>query len=180
MSEKRKMGLKGAEALANRMIQVLKPVCQRIEVAGSIRRRKETIGDVEIVCIPNEFVSDLFGNKDYDIEAVYQALRAYDCEIIKGGQKYICAVRLGVQYDIFIATRDTWGCVYLIRTGSADFTRKIVTQKSYGGYCPNELYFHDARMWSRKDSSKPLDTPEEEDVFKAIGLPYVAPEDRWI
>ena len=132
MSEKRKMGLKGAEALANRMIQVLKPVCQRIEVAGSIRRRKETIGDVEIVCIPNEFVSDLFGNKDYDIEAVYQALRAYDCGNQRRPEIYM---RLEGGFIYFHCNPGHLGLYLSDQTPVQTLPGRLL-RKSYGGYCP--------------------------------------------
>ena len=38
--------------LANEVVALLETSCERLEVAGSIRRQKETVGDVEIVCIP--------------------------------------------------------------------------------------------------------------------------------
>ena len=46
------MSLSFAMMLAGKVVDELAPVCERIEIAGSIRRKKPTIGDVEIVCIP--------------------------------------------------------------------------------------------------------------------------------
>jgi DNA polymerase/3'-5' exonuclease PolX len=47
--------------LANRMVELLRPDCQRIEIAGSIRRKKETIGDIELVLISRD-QTNLFGD----------------------------------------------------------------------------------------------------------------------
>jgi DNA polymerase/3'-5' exonuclease PolX len=41
-----------AEMLAAKLVERLAPGCARIQVAGSVRRRKETVKDVELVCIP--------------------------------------------------------------------------------------------------------------------------------
>jgi DNA polymerase/3'-5' exonuclease PolX len=49
-----------AMAYATTMVYYLSPLCSRIEIAGSLRRKKETIGDIEIVLILKpEF--DMFG-----------------------------------------------------------------------------------------------------------------------
>ena len=49
-----------AKKWADRIVEILAPHCDRIEIAGSIRRQKPTIGDIEVVCIPKQNL-DMFG-----------------------------------------------------------------------------------------------------------------------
>ena len=44
-----------------------------------------------------------------------------------------------------------------------------------GGYCPPHLRFLNGRIW---DGETALETPEEIDVFRAVGLEWIAPEKR--
>ena len=56
------MRLDEATAIAERVVEILRPHCDRIEVAGSVRRGKPEVGDIEVVCIPRTTVSGLFGD----------------------------------------------------------------------------------------------------------------------
>ena len=51
-SEGCKMKLEAAIQIAERVKSALAPYCERIEIAGSVRRRKADVGDIELVCIP--------------------------------------------------------------------------------------------------------------------------------
>lgn len=53
-----------AKKIADRLVEIFSPHCSIIHIAGSIRREKSEVKDIEIVCRPKtEFVStDLFGN----------------------------------------------------------------------------------------------------------------------
>ncbi len=176
MSNGKRLGYWDAKYKAETLMIVLQPHCQAMELAGSLRRQKDVVNDIEIVIIPNQQM-DLFGNKYYLVEPIRQALLANSYVIVKGGDRYIQATRLGVQYDIFIASLETFGCVFMIRTGSAAFSRRMVTPKRHGGYCPDELYFQDGRLW-RCGNDKPLNTPTERDVFDALGIDWISPEKR--
>lgn len=174
MSDGNRIPIAEAEALADEIVQVLKPVCQRVEIAGSIRRRKETIGDIEIVCIPKERQIGLFGETVRDATAIYNALYAAKYKLTKGGDKYAACTKDGIKYDVFITTKEAWGCIFMIRTGSAKFVKKMMIQRRMYGYCDN-MRFADGRLWR---NWVVLDTPEEEDVFREMGLAFVPPEER--
>ncbi len=47
-----KMRFEKAYSIAERVMKLLKPFCDRIEIAGSLRREKEEVKDIEIVAIP--------------------------------------------------------------------------------------------------------------------------------
>ncbi len=76
-----------------------------------------------------------------------------------------------IKLDLFIAEEGNWGSVLAIRTGSADYSHKVLANgwvrqgfKSDGGYLFKEGERYEVR--------------EEEDLFRLIGIPYVAPEYR--
>ena len=61
MSGNTRVALAHAQRLTDMLVKTLKPACERIEVAGSIRRKKATVGDIEIVCIPTIVETNLPG-----------------------------------------------------------------------------------------------------------------------
>ncbi|MBU2597552.1 MAG: hypothetical protein KJ757_08345 [Planctomycetes bacterium] len=46
------MELQKAKAIAEELKSLLEPACERITIAGSIRRQKPDVGDIELLCIP--------------------------------------------------------------------------------------------------------------------------------
>lgn len=179
MSDGVKTPLHVAWRFATLLVQQIESVCERAEIAGSIRRGNLMVGDIEIVAIPKPSV-DLFGNKTYNPDIVYQAIQdrmEKPLPFEKQGQFYARFKFCGMDTDLFITTPEKWGCIFLIRTGSADFSRRIMTRKWQGGYCPDNIFFKDGRMW-RTGSTDPLDTPEETDVFYQLGMDWIHPGNR--
>lgn len=175
-----KLPLSQAQLLAEKIVKELKPVTERIEVAGSIRRRKESIGDIEIVCIPL-LETDLFGFPGASrLEPGLEVLISQG-RIIKGdkwGPKYkkfhpVALPDLSV--DLFITTALEWAYTFVIRTGSADFSHRVVTPRQHGGYLPGHLRVGGCRLW---EGDTALVTPEERDFFEALGLEWIEPEGR--
>lgn len=160
--------LKQAQNLSDKIIATLAPGCQRIQSAGSVRRQKETIGDLEIVCLAN-------GQLDTVLDDLIDNGRLERGD--KNGRKFknfLVPSVPGLKLDLFIPTIQTWGVIFTIRTGSAEFSQKLVTQQNKGGFLPNDLRVKDGRIW-RGDAALP--TPNEEDVFKLLGW-YIEPEQR--
>jgi DNA polymerase/3'-5' exonuclease PolX len=152
----------------------LRDYCERIEIAGSLRRMKPTIGDIEIVCIPKIVQGlDLFGGPGERINLLEEQTRGY--HILKGGPKYKQIQLKSIKLDLFIATPETWGMIYVIRTGCADFTHWLVTPRQKGGALPSNMRAADGRLWMGNTA---LDTPEERDVFDTLRLEWIEPEQR--
>jgi len=101
------MDLERAQKIASEVVTRLTPYCDRIEVAGSIRRKKSRVNDVDIVLIP----SDLW-NLTHEIMGLGPA-KVSGTKI----QRVNCN---GTQIDIYFADEDTWATLLLIRTGSAE------------------------------------------------------------
>ena len=165
-----------AAQLAAAVRDELAPGCERLSVAGSIRRRKETIGDLEIVAIPKVRV-DLLGKfMGTDLNVILSDLElSKRLERVRGGDRqrqYKIVKADNFILDLFIVTAETFGCQMLIRTGPESFSKAMVTPRFLGGKCPAWLKFSEGRLWR---DGVPLLTPEERSVFEAMELPYLEP-----
>lgn len=168
-----------ADRVAIAVVAELAHGCDRIEVAGSLRRRALAVNDIEIVAVPRR-LPDLLGEGlgDSCLEPILARLvEEGKLEKIKAGDKFkqFRIVRYGCNLDLFLCARDTWGVNFTIRTGPADFSRLLVTSKSEGGYMPDDLRVADLRIWRGYDA---LETPEEANVFRTIGLDWIPPDKR--
>ena len=175
MSGAQKITRERALKTADLLVALLSPHCQRVEIAGSLRRGKFEVGDIELVAMPKLVEVGLWGDLGLDIQFFSKAMAGQSIVAKKNGQFYKQFEFEGTPVDLFIATPEKWGCVYLIRTGSADFVHRMVTPRRHGGWCPSNFRFQDGRLWEGQDL---LDTPEEEDVFLALGRKFVEPSLR--
>lgn len=202
---KTRIPLAEAERLAVEVVEMLRPCCERIEIAGSIRRRRADCGDIEIVCIPKpgETVLPVRHLFDWDRPPGEYAVQEFEdvldhvtvrCdELVKAG---VIAYRLdkngraafGTKYkrlmyrdfalDLFsVLPPAQWGVLFMIRTGPAEFSHRLVTKRTQGGLLPDWYRVHDgALIWAETGES--IDTPTEESFFEAVGLKWLPPEQR--
>lgn len=171
-----KEALRAAEKLRARLM----PFCERIEVAGSLRRRAEMVGDIELVAIPKmRTVEGLFGVEAVGGTWLDDHLEKYPdvYHQVRSGER-LKEIRFeGYQVDLFLTTPERWGVVFTLRTGSADFSKWLVTSPLAGGGRLASRYVKECRVWEI-GKRMPLDTPEEEDVFRALGVEWVPLELR--
>lgn len=172
---KTKLALLDAQSLANDLVTQLSFYCERTEIAGSIRRGKSEIGDIEIVAVP-QMGFDFFGEPTGD-HALNGVQWSDFGKVIKNGNKYKqIELHEGINLDLFIITPPAqWGVIFLIRTGPAEFSHKMVTPRNQGGLMPSIYRIKDGAVWSHNHI---IPTPEEKDVFGLFGLQYLEPELR--
>jgi len=92
------------------------------------------------------------------------------------GDRYKRLVYQGVGLDLFsVLEPASWGVIYTIRTGSAEFSHRLVTPRLMGGWLPAGLRVKDGALWDR---GRLIETPEEADFFRAIGVEWLPPERR--
>lgn len=140
----------------------LAPYCSRIEIAGSIRRKKAQCGDIELVAIPDSYKLEEYFKKQIG-KIIFS----------KNGPKYKQFRLQGCQIDLFLCSPDNWGLIFLIRTGSARFSERALARwkmVSNGGYS-NEGYLY-------TKSGVQVKTPEETDVFNKLGWQFIQPVAR--
>ena len=134
---------------------------KEISVAGSVRRQKETIGDIDIL------VSSTNPKKTADFFVSFPEIEKIWAH---GGTK--CSVRFkeGFDIDLRMVDQKSFGSALQYFTGSKEHniaTRKIAIEK---GLKLNEYgIFKGSKMIAGKN---------EAEVYKALGLPFIAPELR--
>ncbi len=154
------MRLNEAKAIAEKYQNLFKPYCSRIEIAGSIRREKPEVGDIELIVI----VKDLEGfSKEVN-----------KLQKVKGEPTGKYTQRIlpeGIKLDLFMANERNWGLIFAIRTGSAEFSHKVLARGwvRVGYKSINGMLVKDGRE---------IEVREEKDLFDLIGIPYVEPKFR--
>lgn len=148
-----------AEELKKKLSQF--QAVNRLEIAGSIRRKKETIGDIDLLVVTEEpqKVRDFFANLD-KVESV----------VAKGEDKSTVRLKEGVEADLRAVSEKSFGSALIYFTGSKETNirmRKIAMDKDmklneYG------LFQDEKRIAGRT----------EEGVFQKMGMSYIAPELR--
>jgi DNA polymerase (family 10) len=152
--------------IAEKIKEQLAPHCERIEIAGSIRRKKPVVGDIEIIAIPKPYDIGLF---ESGIATVVKQWTKVKGELpCKYTQRILPD---GIALDLFFADKDNWGLIYAMRTGSADYSHHVLgTSWVRQGYRSIEGYLC--------SNGKRIAVPEEEDLFRLICVNYVEPEKR--
>lgn len=190
MSTGTRYSLAEAQRIAGQIVGQLDPSCERLVVAGSIRRRRPDVGDIELVAIPRfiEEPSGLFETQQVSLldRALAREEREQVLERISGGDRYIKLrhVRSGLQVDLFVVLSPAqWGAILTIRTGPADYSQRLVTlarrQGNHEAGGALRLGLRDHSTPAEKVCTCPvIPTPEERDFFAALGLAYVEPEAR--
>lgn len=168
------MKLAEAKAVAEQVVQRLAPFVTRAEIAGSVRRKKEHVKDIEIVAVPVAVPDGLFGETRPGSEEIREVAATWG-HIAKAGLKYIQVEDVmgsGVTLDLFLVTAPaSWGALYAIRTGPADFSQMLVTRLR------GRLHSCVAgRVIGPLGEEVP--TPTEESFFAACGVEWLAPEER--
>lgn len=164
-------------AEAEHLRDLLKPVCERIEIAGSLRRKKPEIGDIELVIIPKLIIGhDLLDGEYVAGSQLEEHLKNWNVPKIKNGPAQKQLDINGVQVDLFICTPETWAVTLLLRTGSAEFSKKFVTPRKHGGFMFSGYRIHNSRLEANRVPQD--DIVEEEDLFNALSVPWIPPEER--
>lgn len=126
------MILSQAQNIAIEVWNKLKPHCDICKIAGSIRRQKADVGDIEIVCVPKVVVlKDMFGWDEGTIRDTMFSKTVDDLgEVFKGNAEgkmmQIHLAGKNIDLDLFMPGDFDFWRQYAIRTGSADWTAKYI------------------------------------------------------
>jgi len=163
--------LADAQRIADRVRSELLPFCDRCEIAGSIRRRKPQVRDIEIVAIPKREPAWLPGETQVASEFVALVKRWPKVKGEPDGRYTQRTLPEGIPLDLFMATPDTYGLILAIRTGSADFSHRVLAK----GWV-RAGYRSEGGVLMKGDV--PTFVREERDLFALLGIPWVEPEGR--
>jgi DNA polymerase/3'-5' exonuclease PolX len=170
--------------VADELVLRLRPACERIEIAGSIRRARPRVGDIEIVAIPRfeqrerPAQGTLFGPerpaRSERASLLWDAVDALGVQTSKRGPVYRQFSFRGVRVDVYTCERGNWGWILFHRTGPGYLRAKIGTMLVERGFAAVDGWIWDARGMSIDR----VETPEEEDVFRLLGIPPLPPDRR--
>jgi DNA polymerase (family 10) len=163
-----RLPLAAAQHIAVGVMQQLEPHCEVISLAGSIRRDRPTIGDIEIVCVPKAYhATPLFCSGLATVVNQWEKVRGeLPC---KYTQRILPE---GIRLDLFMVHPDGYGLQRAIRTGSADWGRTVLAPAWVrAGY-------HSEGGLLRHADGSVVPVRTEPELFRLIDLPWVDPRDR--
>lgn len=152
----------------------LTPYIDRLRVAGSIRRQRPEVGDIELVCTPKVVMrrEGLFDAVPVRHLRFGEIIRKY--EIVKGNPdtgKYIQFVHpVGIKVDLFTAVPTNFGFIMAIRTGSTEFSKFLAKRWVQLGYKGIE--------GNLTRDGKIIPVRSEKAFFDLLDLPMVPPDKR--
>lgn len=187
-----------AKSIADRIFELLSPHCEVIHIAGSIRREKSDVKDIEICCIPKEkFVTtDLFGGgNNIRIPEFKETIDSITAETIKGNVnlgRYVQLILKGgdeLALDLFMPEKNDYYRQFAIRTGSAEYSHKIIAGGwMKQGWCGSDLGLREMKdcvqqadkSWKclRPNGILPPIWKSEQEFFDWIKMPLLPPRLR--
>ncbi|QQS35753.1 MAG: hypothetical protein IPM56_16150 [Ignavibacteriales bacterium] len=168
--------LSKAEQIAIKYWKLFKPLCVdgKIKVAGSIRRRKPFVKDMEIVCVPLKTLQskDLFEAELARKPEFVSLVNSFERVKGNGNGKYAQLVLPeGIKLDLFMADENNYGLILLLRTGPGEYNIKIVEAIKPEHYVQGG-YLHSA-------SGRIIPCMNEVDFYTITKQKYLEPERRF-
>lgn len=187
MSDGPRIPLDVAGKIADALGAELNPGCERVDVAGSIRRRRPEVGDIELLCIPR-WHTDLLGaplaSKVVDelrrlVADNVLADRDADGRRLPSGERYrqYIIVSLGCKLDLYATHACAWGLMLALRTGPASFSQSLVTRRIQGGRLLDGYEVAGGRLRRLSDGAL-METRDEHRFLETYCGGWVAPEGR--
>ncbi|HEX2973837.1 MAG TPA: DNA polymerase/3'-5' exonuclease PolX [Tepidisphaeraceae bacterium] len=176
-----RVGLAEALPVAEDMVQRLAQLSGvlRAEIAGSLRRRRETIGDVDLLCSVKDAslgqqITEAFAN----FPSVARVLN-------QGPVKASVVSASGLQVDLRVLAEPHFGAALLYFTGSKEHNVKIrglaqrqhLTLNEWGLYKLDD-YEKAGKKTSEAPPIPPIASKTEEEIYKKLAMEFVPPELR--
>jgi DNA polymerase (family 10) len=160
-----RMTLGTALPIANEIVNQLSKLSEvkRISIAGSLRRRKETIGDIDILTTSSNSkkVMDTFIN-----------LPQVDRVLVRGDTKSSIITYDGIHVDLRVVEPESYGSALAYFTGSKAHNIRIreIAMK-------NNLKINEYGVFNEKTNMK-IGGENEEEIYQILNLPFIVPELR--
>ncbi len=136
---------------------------ERIEIAGSIRRWKETIKDIDIVATSSDPVK---------VMDAFVSLPQVESVVLHGPTRSSVVLREGLQVDLRVVTKESFGAALAYLTGSKGHNIRLRDRAVKMGLKLNEYGIF------REEDETRLGGSDEADVYRLLGLPFIPPELR--
>jgi DNA polymerase (family 10) len=157
------MKLEEAMAIAERLEGMLSPYCDKIGIAGSIRRQRPVVKDIDLVAVVKPGQELLFDSLLYGLGKTE----------LSGPKIWRIRLPEGISADFYLATEGTWATLLLIRTGSAESNIRLSSLARSKGW---HLKASGEGLFDENGNRVAGDS--ERSVFEALGIPYQEPNER--
>lgn len=145
------------------------PELERLEVAGSYRRRKETVGDIDLLAIASQPMP------------VMERFRGYpqvDKILMAGDTRSTIVLGSGLQVDLRVVPAECYGAALVYFTGSKEHNVKLRRRGVERGLRISEYGVFRLDEKNPEAEGECIAGREEADVYAAVGLAWVPPELR--
>lgn len=186
-ANKKRWPRRAAVKVAREICLRLEPHCERLVVAGSLRRRRRDVGDVEILYIPRTETRevDLFATREVSLagEEIDRMLDDGTIEkrmSVVGTPSWGSVNRLavhvasGIPVDLFRTSRESWWNYLVCRTGPAASNMRIAEEARRRGYKWRPY----GAGFTRLSDGVEVVMESEEQVFAFVGMDYWPPRER--
>ena len=172
MSNNPKRPLAEVAEVAESLREKVAPHCHRIEIAGSIRRQKPLVGDIELVALPiwpKNLLGEVLEAGPSVLDSFFQSV---GLKLGRNGPKYNNFVYGAFKVDLYTPPVNFWGVRLVLSTGSREFNIWMVDKamRSRG------FRMSDGKVWDNGGCVRRV--PEEQDLFNLLEMPFIPPEDR--
>jgi DNA polymerase (family 10) len=162
-----------ATPIANDILNSLKDLegVQQISIAGSLRRAKETIGDIDILIAADESrISELF-----DVFTSHERVT----EVLgRGDTKSSVRTAEGRQVDLRIVDAESYPAALMYFTGSKEHNVVMRSRARDRGMALNEYGLFKLDDKGETNFDEVVETTSEADIYEMLGLNFVPPELR--
>ena len=172
-----------AEDAAAAIIAHIKKVGRAVESvtpAGSLRRGKETVGDLDLLLTLGEGHT-----KQKDVDAVAKHILTYpgiDQTLAHGENKVSFTLENGLQVDVRLLEKENFGAALLYFTGSKEHNVALRGRANEMGYTLNEYALarlgESAEKGATQKSGKRVAGRTEEEIYERLKLDFIPPELR--
>lgn len=169
-SEKKRHERADCEPVVKKVSDILlgTPSVENFVFCGSYRRGKETIGDLDILVLKLE-------DDDSDNKNIIDSIAAISEKVMVSGDKKSSVLIDGIQVDIRFSRKKDFIFQVMHATGSKEENVRLRAIAKKKDMALSEYGLH---MNVTESPTLVLDLNSEEDIYAALGVPYVAPEKR--
>ena len=187
MEKKTRFPASIARKVADELAAELTPRCERIEIAGSLRRGKADVGDIEILYVPRigqvRIPGELFPKSGSLADELIEQWLAKGVlakrHNINGSAAWGTLNKLavhagsGIPLDLFATTAERWFVSLVVRTGSKEMNTTLANSALRRG-----MQLHAYGVLENTRTGEQIVPQSEREVFERLGVPYREPAKR--
>jgi DNA polymerase (family 10) len=151
--------------IAREICEILSPISKQVAYAGSLRRMRETVHDIDIL---------VASSRPGRVMDAFVGIPGVERVLARGETKTSVLLANDLQADLRVVDLESWGAALAYFTGSKEHNIRLRERAIKRGLKLNEYGLFDAK-------DKRVASREETDIYDALGLPWIPPvlrEDR--